>query len=153
MRETETKRLPFSRIDQVGVIVKDMSKAIEYYEALGIGPFKPLNVIRTERKLYGKVVHDVKNIVMVAQMGQVELELVQPVSGESLQMEFLKRRGEGINHLCFFVDDLDKEVANLVNRGFKLMASLKYLGGGGTAWFDTDEVGGVLFELAQRSPQ
>ena len=144
------EKLPFSKVDQVGVIVRDMDKAIEYYEALGIGPFKSLDVTAIDRKVYGKPADDVKNLVRVAQMGQVEFELVQPVSGESVQKKSLKDRGEGIDHLGFFVDNIDEEVANLVKKGFKVISSGKLVGGGGFAFLDTDKVGGVFFELIQR---
>ncbi|MBA7562673.1 hypothetical protein ES708_04326 [subsurface metagenome] len=139
----------FSQIDQVGIIVRDMEKTIEYYSSFGVGPFKPLNVTAVQRMLYGKPVSDVKNIVRFAQMGRVQIELIQPVGKGTANQEFLDRRGEGINHLGSFVVDLDKEVAKLTAKGFKVIQSGKFLGGGGFAYFDTDKVGGVLFELIQ----
>ena len=93
------EKSPFSKIDHVGVIVGDIDKAIEYYQALGIGPFESLNLTLTDRKLYGKPADDTKNLVMVTQMGQVQLELIQRLleSGESLPKEFLEsRRNESI---------------------------------------------------------
>ena len=150
MEKIGIEESPFSKVAQIGVIVRDMDKAIEYYQSLGIGPFEPLKTTSTDRKAYGKPAPDVKNLVRVAQMGQVQFELVQPVSGESVQKEFLEGRGEGINHLGFFVDDLDKEVAKLVEKGFKVISSGKLVGGGGFAYLDTDKVGGIMFELIQR---
>ena len=149
MEKIGIEESPFSKVAQIGVIVRDMDKAIEYYQSLGIGPFEPLKTTSTDRKAYGKPAPDVKNLVRVTQMGQVQFELVQPVSGESVQKEFLEGRGEGINHLGFLVDDLDKEVAKLVEKGFKVTSSVKFVGGGGVAYLDTDRVGGVMFELIQ----
>ena len=144
---------PFTNVGQVGVIVRDMEKAVEYYSSLGIGPFKTLNVSRYDRRVYGKPMgDDHKNLLLVAQMGPIELELIQPVSGDSVQKQFLETKGEGINHLGFFVDDLEKEVAKLVRKGFKVINSVKYVGGGGVAYLDTDRIGGVCFELIQRPP-
>ena len=153
MKRSRAAAHPFSRIDQVGVVVRDLERAVEYYSSFGIGPFHPLHVTRVERTVYGKPADDVKNISRVAQMGHVQLELIQPVSGESVQKEFLDKRGEGINHLGFLVNDVDKEVAKLVAKGFKVISSVKYLGGGGVAYLDTDRIGGVLFELIQWPPQ
>ena len=153
MEKDTTEKLPFSTIDQVGVVVKDLDRAVEFYSSLGIGPFQPLHVTRVERTVYGKLADDVRNISRVAQMGHVQLELIQPVSGESVQKEFLERRGEGINHLGFLVDDVGKEVAKLVAKGFNVISSVQYLGGGGVAYLDTDRIGGVLFELIQWPPQ
>jgi methylmalonyl-CoA/ethylmalonyl-CoA epimerase len=152
MEKTSTEKLPFSRVDQIGIIVRDMDKAIEYYQSLGIGPFESMGITHTERRVYGKVVTDVKNVVRVAQMGQVQLELVQPVAGKSIQSEFLERHGEGINHLGVFVDDVDREMDKLVQRGFRVIANTRFAGGGGGAYFDTDRIGGVLLEVVQWPP-
>lgn len=152
MEKSEAQKSSSLQIGQVGVVVRDIDKAVEYYSSFGIGPFEPLNVSIIEREVYGKPAEDVKNIVKVAQVGKVDLELVQPAAGESIQKEFLERHGEGINHLGFFVDDLDQEVAKLVEKGFKVIMSAKFIGGGGFAYLDTDKVGGVQFELIQRPP-
>ncbi len=144
------EKSPFSKADQVGLIVRDIDKAVQYYESLGIGPFEPMKGPPPfDRKVYGKPAEGIKNKVMVAQMGSVQLELVQPVSGKSVQMEFLESRGEGISHLGFFVGHLDKAVPKLVEKGFKVILGGRFAGGGGFAYFDTDKVGGVIFELVQ----
>ena len=152
MARKETEKPPFSRAYQVGVVVRDIDKAIEFYESLGIGPFhEGPSAIAIDRKVYGKPA-DVKIRGAITQMGQIEFELLQPVEGESIQKEFLERHGEGINHLGFFVDDIDQEVAKLVEKGFKVIMSAKFVDGGGFAYLDTDKVGGVQFELIQWPP-
>ena len=156
MEKSGVEKSPFSKVCQVGVIVKDVDKAVEYYQSLGIGPFESSKTAHlvTDRKVYGKPADDVKNKARLAQMmGQLYLELVQPVEGESIQKDFLETKGEGINHLGFFVDDIDKETAKLVEKGFKVISSTRYAGGGGIAYFDTDKVGGVIFELIQPPPE
>lgn len=153
MGKTGIEQSIYSRADQVGVIVRDMDRAVEYYQSLGIGPFEPLNTMATDRKVYGKPAGDVKNKVKIAWMGPIQLELVQPVSGKSVQQEFLDKHGEGINHLGFFVDDIEKESAKLVKKGFKDVSSGKFVGGGGFAYFDTGKVGGIMFELIQWPPK
>ena len=141
------------KLSHVGIIVKDIEKAIEYYQSLGIGPFERINLTPIDVKVYGKSADDVKLRARAARVGQVQYELLQPVSGESVQMEFLKSKGEGISHLGFFVDDIDKEVAKMVEQGFKVISNGKFVGGGGFAYFDTDKVGGVQFELIQWPPE
>ena len=149
----------FSKV-QVGVIVRDINQAVKYYESLGIGPFKSvfeetgISLVIKDRTLYGKPADDIKNLIMVAQMGPVQLEVVQPTadSGESLPTEFLRERGEGINHLGFFVDDIDKEVAKLVEKGTEIIQSGKFERGGGFAFFDTGKLGHFLIELIQYPP-
>ena len=45
----------FSEPHHLAVIVKDMDEAIEYYQALGFGPFEPVKVVHTDRKLFPSV--------------------------------------------------------------------------------------------------
>jgi len=157
MNKYGAEKLPFTQIDQVGVVVRDMDKAVEYYSSLGIGPFESMwdKVTLIERKIMGKLVSldDIKTIVMVAQMGHVQLELIQPITGKFIHQEFLESHGEGIDHLGIYVDDIDKEVAKMVKKGFKVTFSGKFREGGSFAYLDTDKVGGVVFELIQPSPE
>lgn len=149
----EKERL-FPQIDQIGIIVKDIEKAMQYYSSFfGLGPFRPLNVTSVDRKVYGKRVNGIKNLTRVARLGDLQFELIQPVSGESIQKEFLEKKGEGINHVGFFVKDLETEVAKLTGKGFKAISTAKFTGGGGFAYFDTNQVGGVFFELVQWPPE
>ena len=150
METSGTEKLPFSRIDQVGVVVRDVEKAIEYYSSIGIGPFEYAQGMIADRRLYGKPAADIKNVIALTQLGHVQLELIQPAGGESIHKEFLETKGEGIHHLGFLVDDLEKETAKLTEKGFKITQSGTFVGGGGFAYFDTDKVGGVLLELIQR---
>lgn len=137
----------FSRLRQVGVVVKDLDKAIEYYESLGIGPFRRLSLdALTDKMQYGKP-YDFKMRVALAQMGPVELELIQPVDAP-LQQDFLDAKGEGINHVAFSVDDINKAEAILVKNGMKVLQRVRRANGG-SSYFNTDAVGGVLFELHQ----
>jgi methylmalonyl-CoA/ethylmalonyl-CoA epimerase len=151
--EKEGERL-FSKIDQVGIVVRDIEKAMQYYSSFfGLGPFRRLNVTSVDRVVYGRPAKDVANLTRVTRMGSVQFELVQPISGESIQKEFLEKRGEGINHLGFFVKDLDAEVTKLAEKGFKPVSTGRFTGGGGFAYFDTNQVGGVFFEVIQWPPE
>ena len=85
-------------------------------------------------------------------MGPIGLELVQPVSGESIQKEYLERHGEGINHIAFVVDDIEEATSMMVEARFKVISCSKNEGGGGMAYFDTDRVGGVQIELEEIPP-
>ena len=153
MEKIEAEKSPFSKLDHVGIIVRDIEKAIEYYQSLGIGPFEPLNIAYTERKMWGKPADNVKNIVRIARMGQLGMELIQPVSGESMVKKFLESKGEGISHMCFTVDDVDKERVKLEKKGFNVISSSRFQNGGGAVHFDTDRVGGVMLELIQWPPK
>ena len=54
-------------------------------------------------------------------MGGIGLELIQPLKGRSVYGEFLEKKGEGIHHLAFMVEDLDAEIADMEKRGFKVV--------------------------------
>ena len=156
MDKIELEMSLLSKIDHVGVIVRDMDKAIEYYQSLGIGPFERLkNVVPIQNKVLGKPIKldDIKFRVRIARMGRGGFELIQPVAGKSLWKEFLETKGEGINHLGFLVDDIDKETAKLEEKGFKVLWSSRFQNGGGATYFDTAQVGGVILELVQWPPE
>ena len=147
MGKSEAEKSPFSRFDHVAVVVKDMDKAIQHFSSLGIGPFERGNWPHIiEHVVRGKPCY-ARNKVRLAPMGSAGLELIQPLEGETIQREFLQTKGEGVHHLGFLVDDLDKEVDNLIKRGIKVVQSGRRAKAGGHAFI---EVGGIILELTQR---
>ena len=138
-----------AKFDHVGVLVKDISKAEEYYGKLGIGPFAPYKMVHKDRKVYGKPAPEVKNAAVGVQLGPIGFELIQPISGKSVQKEFMDNNGEGINHICFLVDDIDEAISIMIDAGFNVISSSKHQSGGGMAYFDTDRIGGVQIELKE----
>ena len=137
----------------VSVVIRDMETAVKYYESLGIGPFEQTlgGASKVYREVHGKPAPDVKNIEMMAQMGPIRFALVQPIAGESVQKEFLQRRGEGIDHIGFRVDDLEEETAKLAKKGVpRMLRAVKGSGGAGYAYFDTRKVGNLVVELMQK---
>ncbi|MDD5082554.1 MAG: VOC family protein [Dehalococcoidales bacterium] len=151
----DKEKWPYSQgheMFQIGVVVRDLERAIKYYESLGIGPFKTTSVSGWYREMRGKPAPDIENRVAVARLGPVDFELVQPVSGHSIQQEFLDKHGEGINHLGFRVDDLDNEIAEMEKKGFKGIYSTRGAKGDPIRgiYLATDTIGGILFELVRK---
>jgi methylmalonyl-CoA/ethylmalonyl-CoA epimerase len=148
MKKNTAAGSPFSKLIQVGVVVKDLDKAVERLSSLGIGPFTPMLLPPdAEQWLRGKpLVAKVK--ISGARLGEVELELIQPVEGESPHQEFLDSKGEGIQHIAFAVDDLDQEVAKLTKLGVSVLLSAN-LPDVRVAYLDLG-VGGLVTELIQR---
>jgi catechol 2,3-dioxygenase-like lactoylglutathione lyase family enzyme len=140
---------PFFELHHIGLIVKDINKTIKILTSIGIGPFEiaPMKDL-TDREFRGKRVRS-NSDVWFAKLGQVNLELVQPCEGESLQKETLERKGEGIEHLGFFVDNLWEEVNRLVQKGCKVVASARGPQGGGWAFLQGESDGGFYIELVQ----
>lgn len=138
------------KFDHVGAVVRDLDKAMKYFQSMGIGPFTTNpSEVATDRKVYGKPAN-IKLKGAEAHLGPIKFELIQPVEGESVQKEFLKSKGEGMNHIGFIVDDLETEVKKLEEMGFSVISSGKIPPSGGFAYVGTNKVGGVIIELIKK---
>lgn len=137
-------------------VVRDVDKTAEYYQSLGIATVKPHAVFDSSKiadcKSYGKTpATAIRAKTRTAQVGNVLLELIEPLEGEGIYRESLERRGEGIIDLTFTVDDLDRETAMLAGKGVPVILSGKPPTGGAFACFDTRKDGGdVIIKLIQR---
>lgn len=150
MEKTPAGKSPFLNIHHVGAIIRNADKTAEYYESLGMGPFEPLIVSGQDGRIRGKLVDDLKLKIRMGHIGPIRLELIEPVAGkESIWKEVLESKGEGIHHLAFNVDDIEKAKADLIEKGLKLIFSTKFKNDGGAAYFETDGIGGLVFELFQ----
>jgi methylmalonyl-CoA epimerase len=148
--EKTNERFMLPKIGQIGVVVKDLDSAVKYYsEVLGLGPFR----IADERDIPDTTYRGQKHPLKLKQawvlMGEVELELIQVLGGDSTHTEFLATKGEGLHHLGFFVEDLEKELAKAKKQGIGVIQSGK-IEGGGFVYLDTVDIAGVIFELVQR---
>lgn len=150
MGKNKTEESGSWKFDHVGGVVRDLDKAIEYFQSLGIGPFvSNPSEVAMDRKVYGKPAN-IKLKGAEAHLGPIKFELIQPVEGESVQKEFLESKGEGMNHIGFVVNDLDKEVTKLEEKGLKVISSGKIPPSGGFAYVGTNKVGGVIIELIKK---
>jgi methylmalonyl-CoA/ethylmalonyl-CoA epimerase len=149
MPKNSSNQSPFAELHHIGFIVKDVQQTMKDLSALGLGPFEqaPMGNI-AKRELRGKAVN-ADSDVWFTDLGRAKLELVQPLEGESLQKETLERRGEGVEHLGFFVDNLEEEVARLVHKGWKVVAGAKGPNGGGYTFLQSEKSHSLLVELVQ----
>jgi methylmalonyl-CoA/ethylmalonyl-CoA epimerase len=140
----------FSNLHHITVVVEDIDKAIKFYESFGVGPFKIHpnyeNINFEERPGFYKM-------VKVAEMGEIEIQLVQPNQQESLQKDFYENKGQGVQHLGFVVDDIDTAEDKLKRLGLKVIESKRRPEGGGHAFFDTEEIAGVALLVRQNPPK
>jgi len=140
------------KLEQIGLVVRDMGKAVERFSLLGFGPFSP-KVLPPGVKEWvkGKPTRaDVK--VAATMLGNVELELCQPGSGDSPHRDFLESKGEGIQHVLFRVDNLQEEIDRLTRLGCTVLLRASFgdeEGSGGLAYVDL-HASGFIVELAQR---
>jgi len=153
MGEKTPDKSPFSKLDHVGVVVRDMDKTIEYLSSLGIGPFQasggaPWVEVPFKGEVRGKPA-EWKLKISNARVGEVVIELLQPSEGENALKDFLESNGEGIHHIGFAVEDINKELTNLAQQGVKVLMSAKGPRGGGFGYFETNAFGGIITELRQ----
>ena len=140
----------------MGFVVQDLERAVEHYRLMGFNPTSRPEFVAGSNtyknfKLYGKTPDSViETRIRFIDNGSVYLELLQPLKGYSLHNEFLDAKGEGISHICYVVDDLDKETEELTGKGFPVILSGEVPNGPRLAYFDTREVGGLILELIGR---
>ena len=90
MSEEGARKGLWDRTYQVGVAVRDLDQAIEFYERLGIGPFvEGPSAHSVMRKVYGEDAPDTRVAGKIAQMGNIEFELLSPIAGRSVQGDFI----------------------------------------------------------------
>jgi methylmalonyl-CoA/ethylmalonyl-CoA epimerase len=150
-------KIQLGNVEHIGVIVKDVNKAIEHYERLGIGPCRHLSATYQMREMWGK---PIPNDVVTGKHARVELgpslfiELIEPVAEGTFWMDFLKTKGEGMQHLAYRVEDIEKTEAELIAVGFDIIyrSRLSFPDGSFSrgAYADTGKTGGVPIEIFQR---
>jgi catechol 2,3-dioxygenase-like lactoylglutathione lyase family enzyme len=135
--------------------VRDLDKAVEYYQSLGIATLQPEGMLDSssceEFTAFGRTLATtVKARTRVAQVGPLAYEFVQPLEGQTVYNESLGRRADGIaDSMTFAVDDLDKEMAEIVKKGGQVILSGKPRTGGAFAYFDTRRFGNTMVKLLQ----
>jgi methylmalonyl-CoA/ethylmalonyl-CoA epimerase len=141
---------PFTKVIQIGMVVKDIDKTMERLTALGIGPFSTRSVYSGDREEWFRGKRMYANFKFgFAIIGDMQLELIQPVSGDSPHKEFLETKGEGIQHIGCAVQDVQKEVDKLTKLGVNILLRAKFPEGGGVAYCDLGS--DILVELIQRT--
>jgi len=151
MAKQQEPRVKLPPVQQIGIVVKDMDKAIEHYAStFGIGPFRVIDGNMEGVLLRGKPINT-KIKVAFAKSGPLQVELIQPVEGKNIYTEFLDSKGEGLHHLGFQVDDLEAMLVELAKEGIRpiFYQSLPYIGIA-FAYLNSDKIGGVIFELIER---
>jgi methylmalonyl-CoA/ethylmalonyl-CoA epimerase len=128
------------RIDHLGIAVPSIDEALAVYRALGL--------VEEKREEVGSQ----KVRAAFLPVGDSRIELLEPLAEDSPVARFLARRGAGLHHVCFAVDDLDGALEDLSARGFRLIHRTGIPGAGGkrVAFLHPEAGGGVLIELAER---
>ncbi len=116
-------------INQVCLVVKDVQKTVEaYWNILGIGPWDVYSweaPLLYDYKYHGKPAQARAKLALT-QVGEVQFELAEHIEGDSIYGDFLKEHGEGLHHLNYLVDDVDKTAEILAKQGFPSIQSARF---------------------------
>ncbi len=143
-------KIKVSELYQVGIVGRDLENSMRNYESiLGIGPWQVFDAdpsIVSDVIYHGKLVEH-RFRVAIAMVGPLQLELIQPVEGDSVFIDHLNEHGEGIHHLGHIrVDNLDEAVQSLEKDGFPCLQRGS-LPGLDYAYMDMTALLGYIIEL------
>jgi catechol 2,3-dioxygenase-like lactoylglutathione lyase family enzyme len=143
---------PFSTLHHLSLVVRDLDAAVRFLESVGIGPFTEYPPMAEYTRLN---VPDEEGFfdtrIRCAQIGPVQLQIVQPGKGQTIYKDFLEKNGEGVFHLGFVVPDIDAAEAAARGMGLAVISSGRRENGSGFTYFDTADQCGVTL-LARQSP-
>jgi methylmalonyl-CoA/ethylmalonyl-CoA epimerase len=128
------------KIDHIGIATRNLDEGLAVWrDALG------LEVDATEEVAEQKV-----RVAMLA-VGDTHVELLEALSPDSAVAKFIEKRGPGIHHIAIEVDDIKASLADLKNKGARLIDETPRVGAGGclVAFVHPSSANGVLLELVQ----
>ena len=128
-----------TKINHVAIAVPDLDASLSFWrDALG------LTLDHVED------VPSQKSMVAFIPCGDSEVELVKPTAEDTGVAKFIAERGGGMHHLCFQVDDIEEMLADLKDKGIRLINETpQVLPGRKMAFVHPKSTGGVLVELYQ----
>ncbi|WPO79799.1 methylmalonyl-CoA epimerase [Flavobacterium sp. KACC 22761] len=129
-----------NKIEHIGIAVKNMDDANVLFEKmLGVPSYK-MEAVESEGVL-----------TSFFQTGNNKIELLVATNPESPIAKFLEKKGEGIHHIAFDVDDIEAEIIRLKNEGFVLINEVPKKGADNklVVFLHPKNTNGVLVELCQ----
>lgn len=128
------------KIEHIGIAVKDLEVSNELFG-----------------KLFGKSHYKVETVASESvdtsffQIGESKIELLHANGNDSAIAKFIEKKGEGIHHIAFAVEDIEKEVERLKAEGFQAISDKPKKGADNKLvfFFHPKSTNGVLIELCQ----
>ena len=129
------------KIDHIGIAVRSIEKTTEFFSnILGL-------------KVAGEeIVGEQKVKVAFLPLGDSELELLESTSSEGPIARFIEKKGEGIQHIAFRVDNIEEALEKLKKEGVRLIDEKPRYGAGGAkiAFLHPKSTNGILIELSEK---
>jgi catechol 2,3-dioxygenase-like lactoylglutathione lyase family enzyme len=140
-----------STVTQVGIIVRDIeAKARAWSEILGL-PMPQIIItdpVDTAQTEYQGTRSTARAKLAFFHMGQVDIELIEPIGEPSTWKDHLDQHGDSLHHIAFHVQGLKEKVAYLDSKGLPLVQRGEYTGGR-YAYIDGDAQLGCILELLE----
>ena len=127
-------------IEHIGIAVKDLNAAIKYYEEiLGLTCYSIEEVPEQKVK------------TAFFKIGQTKIELLESTSPDGPVGKFIEKKGEGIHHIAFAVNDLEAQLLDASSKGVQLIDAVPRKGAEGLdiAFLHPKSTFGVLTELCE----
>jgi len=131
----------FNKVSHIGIAVKDLHASMELFS-----------------RLFGKAPDHIEDVpdqrvkTVFFTIGSSSIELTQGTDLSSPVSRFLEKRGEGVHHISFVVDNLEQELIRLKEAGFHLVEERPRIGADGylVAFLHPRSTNGVLIEISQK---
>jgi methylmalonyl-CoA/ethylmalonyl-CoA epimerase len=146
-----TENLGSNTLAQVAIVVHNIEEAAKRYaDILGLPVPEPIVTAPGSEvnQTYRGVPSDARAKLAFFSVGQVQIELIEPLGGASTWQEVLDRKGECVHHIAFWVEGMQKSVNFLKSRGIP-MIQRGDMGEGQYAYFDAEAQLGVTLELLE----
>ena len=119
--------------------VKDLEEAREFYRSI----FK----LESSDPIIGG---DGTLKVSMVKVGEVSIELIEPIGNEGVMAKFLEKRGEGFHHICYEVDNIHSAVSSLKESGMEVLGEPKPGAEGLSVFLHPRGTHGVLVEFVEK---
>jgi methylmalonyl-CoA/ethylmalonyl-CoA epimerase len=127
------------KIEHIGIAVKDLAAANETYsKLLNTAPYK-LEKVESENVS-----------TSFFQIGETKIELLEATAENSAIAKYIEKRGEGIHHIAYDVENIEQERTRLIEEGFQPIGEIKQGADNKlVCFFHPKSMNGVLVELCQ----
>lgn len=128
------------QINHIAIAVRSLEENIPFYR----------DVLKLEYR-GTEVVEDQKARLAVFRVGEVNIELLEPTDADSPIAAFIEKRGQGMHHISYQVDDIEKQIAELKGKQIRMIDETPHSGARGSriAFLHPGSSAKVLTELTQ----
>jgi methylmalonyl-CoA/ethylmalonyl-CoA epimerase len=130
-----------NKIDHIGIAVHSLKKTLPFYQEVLKLPLLAIEEVESE-----------KVRVAFLQVGETNIELLEPTSLDSPIAQFIEKRGEGIHHVAFGVESIQERINEMKVKGIRMIQDVPKVGAHGAmvAFVHPKSTNGVLYELCEK---